>query len=77
MLLVAAGPPLGAGDSVIITRVLREQQGVRATVVAYKQCAAPNYSPVSVHVVRLPRFDGPARFDEDTILGRQCTPPAS
>jgi hypothetical protein len=74
MLVVAAGPRVGAGDSVIIRDVRPEGRGLRASIMAYRQCAPLDVSPVPVHVVQVPRVDGPVRFEEDTTNTSVCPP---
>jgi len=72
MLLVAAGPPLGAGDSVIITQAVGDQDGFRAVVMAYRQCAPADIITAPVHVVRVPRSEGQVRFQEDSTNAPHC-----
>jgi hypothetical protein len=72
MLLLAAGPPLGAGDSVIITQAVEDQDGFRAVVMAYRQCAPADVITAPVHVVRVPRSEGRVRFQEDSTNAPHC-----
>lgn len=74
MLVVVAGPPVGAGDSVIITDVRPEGPGLRASIMTYRQCSPLDFSPVPVHVVQVPRVDAPVRFEEDSTNGPICLP---
>jgi hypothetical protein len=74
ILLVAAGPRVGAGDSVLITDVHSEGSGLKARVITYRHCLPPDVSPVPVHVVQVPPVGGQVRFDEDTASGPMCLP---
>jgi hypothetical protein len=74
MLIVVAGPVLGAGDSVIITNVHRKGSGFQASIMTYMQCSPLDISTVPVHVVQVPRVDGSVRFEEDTTSTSVCPP---
>jgi hypothetical protein len=72
MLIVAAGPRVGAGDSVIIADVHLDATGLRAEVMTFMHCSPADISPVPVHVVRVPRVSGPVHFKEDSTRGTTC-----
>jgi hypothetical protein len=72
MLVVAAGPHSGAGDSVVITGITHSQQDMKVSVVLYQGCSPAQISTRPFHVVRIPRWQGKPVFEEQVVIDPEC-----
>jgi hypothetical protein len=72
--LVAAGPALGAGDSIVIDSIGVFRDVVRARVTAYTMCLPPQVSPVPVHMVRIRKAARELSVVERRVIGPNCVP---
>lgn len=72
MLLVAVGPGGPPNDTVVIRQVTRTDQGIRALVLFHRGCSALMLSSMPFHVVRVPRSQGNAVFEEKEVPDPEC-----
>ena len=72
--LVAAGPALGAGDSVVIDSIRWHGDVLTARVTAYTICSSAQISQVPVEMVRIRKGPRKVRVTERKVSGPNCLP---
>ena len=74
MLLLAAGPTGGPGDSVVIERVTESSKTLQVRVTAYQQCSAAQMVKLPYHVVRVRRSARKPVFENRFVRAPHCMP---
>ena len=72
MLVVAVGPSSGVGDSVVIALVTPERRNMRVRVVLYRGCHPAQLATKPFHVVRVPRAQEEAVFEDHVVTEPEC-----
>lgn len=72
MLIVAAGSPLGSGDSVRIQGVAYPRGGIRITVTVFMECLPAQVVSFPIHVVVVPKRTGGLQVRELLVRGPDC-----
>jgi hypothetical protein len=72
MLVVAAGPLSGVGDSVVISRITPDRRKLRVRVVLYQGCNPSQGSTMPFHVVRVHRASQEPVFEERVVTQPEC-----
>ena len=74
MLVMAAGPTGGPGDSVVIERVKETSTQLHVLVVAYQECSPAQQVTQPYHVVRVRRSAPKPVFESQFVRGPNCIP---
>ncbi len=72
MLILAASPRGGGGDSVVIGPVRESRKILHVGVTTYHHCHPPDISTHPVHIVRIRRSERRPVFDNKVVWGFNC-----
>ena len=72
MLLVAAGPNGGSGDSLVVDSLVERSGAIRGVAIRYETCAPLLIAGSPIDVLRLPRSNARLELVERRVRGEWC-----